>query len=527
MLLVIALGGFYWLWFGLTQRYVVTDDILSLQAAHSILEHGLPRFPSGFLYLRGYTSHYMVAGSIWAFGLNSFSIMLPSLLMAFGSLWITFLFAKDILGRPWLGVLAGILLIALDMQTFYSTSPRMYMTFQFFSMLAFYSGWRAFVDQESKFRLVAFLAVGAAILTHIEAGILLVSIPVSLVSFKLFKERKIPSISPSSLYSPQTIIGVLVILAVVFFRYIYAIPGGMPLISDHGGLPPGADGDGLNLNPINWAGHIFNLDRALPYGLSLVLATLFLVVAGFRDSRNKTATYMIYPVLLLSVSALGLFLSTTKNSPRLWMFVLPIYALILSYGLVTVVEVYGAVRKMEVSRDLLRRAMIIPLLIVGAALNLGLVGLAENTSYSDIVLQGYGLPCTEATTCDKSTRLYYDDLRRMIGPNDLIVTSNSHFTYYHLGKADGYLRERRLAEGGFTDFEHPRDEYYGIPLIDTKAKLQSFLEARRRVFVIADEKVQTFLSPETARFLENNFIIFFESDDITTYVNCIAAPCGP
>ena len=526
MLIVIALGGMYWLWFGLTQRYVVTDDILSLQAAQSILEHGIPRFPSGYLYLRGYPSHYMVAGSIWVFGLNSFSVMLPSLLMAFGSLWITFLFAKDILGRPWLGILAGILLIALDMQTFYATSPHMYMTFQFFSMLAFYSGWRAFVGQESKFRLITFLAVGAAILTHIEAGILIVSIPVSLVLFKLFKERRIPSVSLSSLYSPQIVIGILVIIPVVLFIYIYAIPGAMPVISDHGGLPPGADGDGLNLNPFNWAKHIFHLERALPYGLSLVLVTVFLVATGIRGSSDRKAIDMVYPLLIIGISAVGLFLSTTKNTPRLWMFVLPIYALILSYGLATVAEVYGAVRKKGASQDLLRRAMIVPLLAVGVALNFGLVSLAENTTYADLAVQGYGLPCTEATTCDMSTRRYYQDLQQMIGPDDLIVTTNSHFTYYHLGRADGQLRERRLEEGGFTTFEYPSDEYYGMPLIDTIAKLQGFLEERRRVFVIADEKVQTFISPETARFLEDNFIEFYEGVGITTYVNCIAAPCG-
>ena len=155
--------------------------------------------------------------------------------MAFGSLWITFLFARDILGRPWLGVLAGIFLIALDMQTFYATSPRMYMTFQFFSMLAFYSGWRAFICRESKFRLLTFLAVALAVLTHIEAAILIISIPASLLAFTLFRERKIPSVSPRSLYSPQIAIGVLVIIVTVFLRYVYDIPGGMPLISDHGG----------------------------------------------------------------------------------------------------------------------------------------------------------------------------------------------------------------------------------------------------------------------------------------------------
>ena len=97
MAIILAVALVYWMWFGLTQRYVTTDDIISTQAAQSILEYGYQRFPSGYVYTRGYIPHYMTAGAISVFGLNNFSVMLPSLLMALGSLWLTFLFAKDVL----------------------------------------------------------------------------------------------------------------------------------------------------------------------------------------------------------------------------------------------------------------------------------------------------------------------------------------------------------------------------------------------------------------------------------------------
>lgn len=235
VLLVVALV--YWLWFGLTQRYVTTDDIISTQAAQIILEYGYQRFPSGYVYTRGYVPHYMIAGAIKVFGLNNFSVMLPSLLMALGSLWLTFLFARDVLGRPWLGVATGVLLVALDIQTFYATSPRMYMTFQFFTLLAAYSAWRGYVNGDKKFTLLTFLAVSAAIMTHVEAGILVVSIPASVMLFMLWTKGKLPSFA--ALLSFQNIAGVVVLTSAILFRYVYSIPGAMPTISDHGGLTEG------------------------------------------------------------------------------------------------------------------------------------------------------------------------------------------------------------------------------------------------------------------------------------------------
>ena len=147
VVLLLGLAIAYWILFGLTTRNISTDEARSIIAAQSILEHGYQLFPSGFIYLRGFVPHYLLAGSIFALGENDFSLMLPSLLFSLGSLWLVYKIAKGVLGRPWIGVIAVALMIILQNQTFYATSPRMYMSLQFFTTLAVY-GAREVISEE-------------------------------------------------------------------------------------------------------------------------------------------------------------------------------------------------------------------------------------------------------------------------------------------------------------------------------------------------------------------------------------------
>ena len=528
MAIILAVALVYWMWFGLTQRYVTTDDIISTQAAQSILEYGYQRFPSGYVYTRGYIPHYMTAGAISVFGLNNFSVMLPSLLMALGSLWLTFLFAKDVLRRPWLGIGASLLLIVLDMQAFFATSPRMYMTLQFFTMLAVYSAWRGYVKGDQRFILLTFLAVSAAILTHIEAGILIVSIPASLVLFTLWTKRKYASFS--SLYSFQSVVGAAVLFSVVAFSYVYSIPGAMPTISDHGGLPPGSDGGILNLDLTNWVSQIYQLERAFPFGLSLTLVAIYVVIVRAREQQSGTPdnfSNLIFPLLVLFISAIGIFLNTNKIQARLWMFVLPLYALVISYGIAALVKVLDRARSRQINRRRIGKLILPSLLAAGVLISIGYVTLVKDINYYELVLQGYGPPCSGLTMCDDSIEVFYEVLRQNIKPEDMIITTNSFFTYYNLGRVDGYLRERRMKEGGFSTFQSPSDEYYGIPLIDTRVELEDLLQKQERVWVIADQKLHTFVSSETREFIEENFTEIYSHGRITAYEGCFHASCKP
>lgn len=94
MIILLVVSSGFWLWFGLNQRSIDEDEGMSILAAQGVLKHGYPLLPSGFIYHRAYIPNYILAGSIGLLGLNDFSIILPSVLFALGSLWLTFLFVK-------------------------------------------------------------------------------------------------------------------------------------------------------------------------------------------------------------------------------------------------------------------------------------------------------------------------------------------------------------------------------------------------------------------------------------------------
>ena len=100
LVLVLAIATAYWLWFGVSQRSLVGDEGISLLSAQGVLTHGYPRLPSGLIYHRAYLPAYLVAASIWVFGLNDVAIMLPSLLLSLGSLILVYLLGRDLLHRP-------------------------------------------------------------------------------------------------------------------------------------------------------------------------------------------------------------------------------------------------------------------------------------------------------------------------------------------------------------------------------------------------------------------------------------------
>jgi 4-amino-4-deoxy-L-arabinose transferase-like glycosyltransferase len=277
----------YWLWFALNQRSIDGPDSLSVLAAQGIVEHGLQRFPSGFLYPRGYVPHYLLAGSFSAFGVNHFSLALPSLLLGLGTLWLVYLFARRILGSPWIGVAAAALLVALQVQTFYATGPRMYMALEFFTVLAAYSAWRGYIEGSARFQFVTVLALGAALLSNQEAALLLPAIPAAVLAVILVSCRPI-----SRLFSPVTLLGAFLIAAVVYFVFLFPIPNVMPSVAYDDGRAD--ERVGLALNVVAWGKHLVNLERALPYGLALVPVTFF---AAFRAGVNrqlKTMSGILY-----------------------------------------------------------------------------------------------------------------------------------------------------------------------------------------------------------------------------------------
>ena len=170
-------------------------------------------------------------------------------------------------------------------------------------------------------------------------------------------------------------------------------------------------------------------------------------------------------------------------------------------------------------------------LALGMGLNLSpYVGAGELKSkpvqwFAQTLSGGYGFPCQGAANCDKQVKESYETLRPFVEMQNLIITSNQNVTRYYLGRIDGYLREKLVAPGEFSAYEHLTDEYDGVPIIDTLEELRALHADSKQVWIILDYKTAFFSSPQTLQLLRSTFALHLQDRFLTVYVNCQAPPC--
>ena len=535
--LLMAVALVMWVWFGL-DRTIQMDDGISILAAQGIVEHGLQRMPSGYLYHRGYVPHYLLAGSIRLFGLNDVAIMLPSLLMALGSLWFVFLLARDVIGRPWAGVITAALLLTIQSQTLYAVSPRFYMPLQFFTLLATYSAWRGYIQGHTVFRILAFAAIVAAVLSHREGVALAVTLPVSVTVVVLVVDRRFPS----GIVSAWTVAGATIVTVAAVFMLAYSPPGTMPTVIAYVEQAPGlASAVTSSSDFVEWAKGLLQPKRALLYVLSLMPAALFVAISGGRGRYRETPPGLIYVLCVSTLTVLMLIIGTGRVDGRLWLFVVPLYGLFLVTGASLMFEKFGSNRARLLGQRLLGQTpaygLVMLLVVAGvtiATLSVGLLNVAPQ--YVNLAMRAFGPRCIHLD-CERSIKAHYAKVKRDLKPGDFIVSGDPWVTSYYMGSVDGILREKVIYEPDksiwfqdliktdkVTRFESLNDEYFGIPLVDLR-DLPALLQADRRVVIITDWSILQSTSIATRDFLEDRFIRLHSDPLSTTYVNCARQPC--
>ena len=516
-LTVLALG--YWLWFGLVWRSFHFDDGTSILVIQGIMEHGSPILPSGFYYYRGLAPNYLGAATALVFGLNNFAMVLPSLLMGIGSLWLVYLFARDALKQPWVGVAAAALLLALQFQTSLSTSPRMYMAMEFFAILAVYGAWRGYIRGEARYRWLTFLALWGAVLSNDQSGALLVAVPLAVMVTRWSQGEGKPRINYL-----LPLAGLALLFSVHYLIYLHGLPATLPPIAAHSGLQT-TERIGLNLDPVNWLGHFLALERLVP--LSALLSPLIVLqfFKSFKDRHLEANQGLVYAFLIFAVSGLITMLVVRTLAPRFWVLALPLYATLICASLVYAASWFrGQGTRWRLSSGAGSGAVnassaLIPGMLIGSiAAILAVLFLALGPDrYLALVKEGYGVPCSQGS-CSRAIKWQYSELRRVIREDDVIVSTNPLITSYYLGRVDGWFRER-IVPTGFSSFESPIDEYFGIQLIDTGEELSRLRDGDQRVWVIIDYKADTFSSPESLALIESSYTRYREVGPMAVYVN--------
>lgn len=529
LVFLLGLGLAYWLWYGATQRSFSGDDAISALAIRGIVEHGYPLLPSGYVYHRGYVTNYLAAASVLLVGPNQFALVLPSAILAVGSLLLAYLLARDVMRRPAVGLAAVAVLLALGVQTSAATTPRMYMGLQFFTMLGLYGAWRGYVKGDARFQWIAALAVFCAFVQHEQSGALLPAIPIAVVLGRWMDGNARPRVNHVLALGKMAVLG-----GIYFYVTQHGLPGGPPAIAAGGA---GHLQGGLTLNPLQWLdppqwlSHAGRLEVAFPFAVPLLPLMGVVGFRAFRQRQEESNQGFLYALCVFTVCALATMFVIKYPATRFWVFVLPISVPLLLTTVAAAVGWFGQGDDSRPGRLPGARVMVLMSLALGfVPVVVGYTVVHGATGYIDVVAGGYGPPCREggrlrqatAAACSKGVGASYANLESAIQVDDVVISSNPWVTDFYLERVNGWLREKRLrqkGEGAFAAFDSPTDEYFGIPLIDTPEELWALRGSARRVWVITDTKVERWSSSAMRDLLERHFRSYRADKYLTVYVN--------
>ena len=109
-------------------------------------------------------TYWAIAASSAIFGLNEFGIRLPIVLMALGSIWLTYLLGKRMYGQS--GGFYAMIIMALGLQLLavkQYASPEVPLTY--FFTLTMYWFYRGYEDRSNKYLILSYIALGLTVLT--------------------------------------------------------------------------------------------------------------------------------------------------------------------------------------------------------------------------------------------------------------------------------------------------------------------------------------------------------------------------
>ncbi len=470
-----------WLVYGVQFRSISTDDGISLMAAAAIRDQGLPLLPSGQLYNRAYLAHYVLALSTGIFGTGDVGILLPSLVAGVGTLALVHEIGRRMLGSSGTGLLAAFLLACSSMQMAYSVSPRMYGLLTFFTTWATYAAWRGFGEGSRRHRILALWVLALGLQCERGAGTLVAAVPLALFAIEPapLRTRLTAIIRRHPIGVPEW--SSALVLAGSMALAVFQPANALRVVIGSGGNPP--DFFEFSLSPTRFFWHLLHLDGMLTGTLGLALLGAITAAGGAPGAR--------FLLVMLAVPFVQVALVMDQTGHRIVLFLLPLYALFVAFGLASLV---AAIRDRSLPPRLLIATLLAGALQGGAVL----VAAQRPKAMKAVYASGYLLP-DQSRQGHPEIERELRWLRTQVADEDLVLTSNPWISDHYVGKTDGIIRQHPNGARGFTTFPEPRDEYFGALIYDQIEELDTLLAGlarSQRVWIVLDTKADVYCSSE-------------------------------
>lgn len=458
---IITFTGFLFRIYNLGHNPFWVDEVISVLAAHGLLQHGIPLLPSGELYPRDLLSTYTIATSIQLFGDTEFATRLPSVILGTLTIPLTYFLGKKVAGND-VGLIAAFFIALSFFEIAWSRQARMYQMYQFFFLFAITA--YAYFRINHKLRYASLLIVGiiGVYFSHETWKIL----PPILLIDVLFTSRIKNNINNAVRY-------VIVVTAIIFVAAV--------IIYEHPILPSWIYGiftkEVAEITYWNHPSDFFK-DRYTILWWFAILGSLFLLL---KNWKNGTIVAVSFWISLFTLSYYGEALGIGGWWPRYLYFTIPFFFLLSAVGIWILSSKIAESVMGEVSlTKFLNRKNIklserdVNILVVICIL----IIIVLTPAVPDM-----GLKLNNLSQLDEP-QPNYRDVSQLIETNvkekDIIISSRPQLVYYYMGRIDYRGNTAFVVEKDGRKI----DWYTGADIIENEQRLKQIINDNQRGWII-------------------------------------------
>ncbi len=469
------------------------DDGHTVIGTLSILRHGYPLLPSGFVLFHSILDYYINVIPVLIFGPTEFAFRLTSVVFGCGTIVLIYFAGKEIINK-FAGFLGAVIVTFSTWYIHFSREARYFSVLQFFFLISIYFFYKGFVKDQKPFKILAVVFFVLAPLVHGNAFFLILAF-IALIFYRgrNFFRRPIliPFVIILALYLLQ-------ILNQVFFwrvgRSFYAQGEGIgSVIGAYLRLPDPYYFKILDvLFPrmfivfIAGAGVFIAISVFMSLKRSFKFSDMYLneneITAG--RARFPFNILMLYFVFTLSVIIISF--GQMYNQHRYIYFLMPLFVLIFAYIVYVssftiaalIRTAYKKFSKKAIKNHIFAIILIVVFLVVSfftvSGINIREAYAIPSIKHSDTLNTLYSISTVMPTHWDAAAPGKYvaDNMRE----DDIVITTDVYNSYPYTGKIDYWLWSGNLESWQPYHQEADgviRDDTYGAEVI---RDLYSFIE---------------------------------------------------
>ena len=304
------------------------DELSSYYAAHGVLAHGFPFFPSGFLYEKAELYSYVLA--LWTAFFGNSNGRFISVIEYIVSVPLFYVVGCYFFRRR-VALLATAMLTLSPSVLLWARQIRMYEQAQLLTLLVMYLFCRAVLEQTRP--RILYIALSTLILDYLSHEEVFVILPALIIGILLLSKdghHRFPFVLYRKRWRWALLIGSVCIVIQLLLTHITHPPVLGTDSSQRPFVQFSADNVPFYLNLLFFP----SADRAMPWiTLNSILATIGCIWARYDNNRRAK-----YCALFLCISFLTLMLVFTMQADRYLYPLLPAYYLMGAYALIKILE---------------------------------------------------------------------------------------------------------------------------------------------------------------------------------------------